>query len=439
MKVVLVSLGCAKNLVDSEIMLGILKSRGFKIVETLEDADAAIVNTCAFIKDAKQEAIDTIFDLLDLKKQGRLKRVIVAGCLPGRYQKELPDLLTEADGFLGPGNIDKIADVIDLSFRKSNNLFISGQKHYLYKNSTPRASLTPKHYAYVKIADGCNNCCSYCIIPQIRGDYQSRPIESIVKEVKLLVSRGVKEINLISQDTTFYGYDIYGCFSLDKLLRKLVKIRGLVWIRVLYTHPLHLNRSVLKVIAAEPKICKYIDLPIQHINDKILRLMHRRVNGGQIKRLIDVIRLLIPKVVLRTSLIVGFPEETEGIFKELYEFIKQTEFERLGVFKYSVEENTKAALFKDQVSERIKQRRYKKIMFLQQTIVKKNQAAFIGKEIDVLIDDVLEKNTACGRSPYDAPEVDGVVYVQGKNLKAGDLIKVKITDSILYDLAGEKI
>ena len=272
MKINLISLGCSKNLVDAEVMLGLLNRAGFSISDELDEADIVIVNTCAFIKEAKEEAIDVILEVLELKKKGRLKKVIVTGCLTQRYQKELPGLLQEVDGFLGPGDLDKIGTLLRSILKDSRRNFFSGKRHFLYKHNTPRISLTPRHYAYVKIADGCNNCCSYCVIPQIRGKYQSRPMESIVSEARLLAAKGVKEINLISQDSSFYGTDIYRRRSLDVLLKKLAGIKALHWIRVLYTHPLHIDRSLLRVIAAEPKICKYIDLPIQHINDTIKAL-----------------------------------------------------------------------------------------------------------------------------------------------------------------------
>ncbi|MBU1045140.1 MAG: 30S ribosomal protein S12 methylthiotransferase RimO [Candidatus Omnitrophica bacterium] len=437
MKVALISLGCSKNLVDSEIMLGFLKKAGFEIKADANGADIAIINTCAFIKEAKQEAIDEIFHLIELKKKKKLRKIIVAGCLPQRYAQDLPELLKEVDGFVGPGSIDKIISVIK---KADNNNFklITAENHYLYKHTTPRQSLTPSHYAYVKIADGCDNRCTYCVIPQIRGAYRSRTIESITAEVKLLVKKGVKEINLISQDSTFYGQDIYQKFSLDLLLKQLVKIKGDFWIRILYSHPLHFNKTLLDTIKAEPKICKYIDLPIQHINDKILKLMGRKVSKQQIKSLIKQIRAKLPDVALRTSLIVGFPQESEANFKELYDFVKTAEFERLGVFAYSQEENTLAAKLKGQIPEKIKQRRLKKIMTLQQEIIIKKHNALIGREIDVLIEEVPEKNLAAGRSQFDAPDVDGLIYVNGENLQPGDMVKVKITDSMVYDLIGDK-
>lgn len=438
MKVVLISLGCSKNLVDSEIMLGFIKKAGFEIKQDPSGADVAVINTCAFINDAKQEAIDAIFALVKLKQKNKLKKIIVAGCLTQRYSQDLPELLKEVDGYICPGNIDKIVDVIKKTFQNQFE-FIAQENHYLYKHTTPRQLLTAGHYAYVKIADGCDNRCSYCVIPQIRGDYRSRTIESIVAEVKALVKKGVKEINLISQDSTFYGQDIYKKFSLGLLLKQLVKIKDLFWIRILYSHPLHFDKALLKIIREESKICKYIDLPIQHINDKILKLMGRKVSKAQINRLIKDIRTALPDVVLRTSLIVGFPQETKADFEELYDFVKLAKFERLGVFAYSREENTAAAGLNGQIAESVKHLRFKKIMSLQQRIVNEKQKTFIGREMDVLIENVLQKGFASGRSQFDAPDVDGLIYVKGKKIKVGDMLKVKITDTMVYDLIGSKI
>ena len=438
MKVALINLGCSKNLVDAEIMLGFLHRAGFTIKQNPAGCDVAIVNTCAFIKDAKEEAIDTVFNMIELKKSGKLKKIIVSGCLPQRYGKELAILMDEVDGFLGSGNIDKIAVTIAKLFHSRKVVNIS-QNYFLYKHNTPRLYLTPKHYAYVKIADGCDNRCSYCVIPQIRGTYRSRRMESIVKEVKDMADRGVKEVNLISQDTTFYGNDIYKKFALDSLLKKLVKIKKLKWIRLLYSHPRHLNVSLLGLIREEPKICKYIDLPIQHINERMLKLMKRKVKASKIKKLIDDIRKIIPDAAIRTTLMVGFPQETNLEFKELYRYAADVKFERLGVFTYSAEEGTTAASLKGQIQERIKNKRREKIMLMQQKIVELKNSEFVGQTMEVLIDKVLNKSLASGRTQYDAPDVDGLVYVKGEDLKVGRLETVRITDNVLYDLTGDKV
>ncbi|MFH1093841.1 MAG: 30S ribosomal protein S12 methylthiotransferase RimO [Candidatus Omnitrophota bacterium] len=438
MKVALINLGCSKNLVDAEIMLGFLRKSGFAIKENPVGCDVAIVNTCAFIKDAKKEAIDTVFKLVNLKKHGKLKKIIVSGCLPQRYGKELASLFEEVDGFLGTGNIDKIAATIGNLF-KNRQVVNIGPNHYLYKHNTPRIYLTPEHYAYVKIADGCDNGCSYCVIPQIRGVFRSRRMESILNEVRNMAERGIKEVNLISQDTTFYGYDIYKKYALEQLLKKLVKIKKLQWIRLLYLHPRHLNVSLLKVIRDEPKICRYIDLPIQHINDRILKSMKRKVKAASIKKLIVDIRRIIPDSVLRTTLIVGFPQETELEFRELYEYAADVKFERLGVFTYSAEENTAAVLLKGQIPQRIKNKRRDKLMRMQQKIVERSNAALVGRKMEVLIENIVGGGMASGRTQYDAPDVDGLVYVKGKDLKVGSMETVLITDNILYDLTGEKV
>ncbi|MBU0634795.1 MAG: 30S ribosomal protein S12 methylthiotransferase RimO [Candidatus Omnitrophica bacterium] len=434
----LLNLGCAKNLVDSEIMLGFLEKEGFRQTHYPERADLAIVNSCAFIQEAKQESIDAIFDLVKLKNKGRLKKIIVAGCLPSRYNVRLSRLLPEVDAFLGPGDIDKICQIIRASL-SGQNLFLAGAGHYLYSPRTPRKMQTPRHYAYVKIADGCNNRCSYCVIPKIRGDYKSRPMESIVKEAVFLAERGVKEINLISQDTTFYGYDCYGDYKLEVLLKKLVKIKKLRWIRILYTHPRHLTKNILDIISREPKICNYIDLPIQHISGNILKLMRRRVTTCFIKRLIDEVRQSIPNVALRSTLIVGFPQEEERDFRELYDFVRKIRFERLGLFKYSQEEDTAAAALVKQVPDKVKESRYRKIMLLQQKISQQINRSFIGKDMEVMIEKSDRHGLALARSRYDAPDIDQLVYVKGRNLKAGDLIGVRISGASSYDLLGERI
>ncbi|MFH1458853.1 MAG: 30S ribosomal protein S12 methylthiotransferase RimO [Candidatus Omnitrophota bacterium] len=438
-KVAMISLGCSKNQVDSEVMLGFLKKAGHKIQENPEQAEVVIVNTCAFIKAAKEEALNTIFSLNQLKKKGKIKKIIVAGCLPERYRNELPELLKEGDGFLGPGSIDKIGEIINKTSDR-DIVYRAKYKNFLNQASTPRVNLTPRHWAFVKIADGCNNYCSYCVIPQIRGKYRSRSITSITGEVKLLVQRGVREINLISQDTTSYGVDLYGKSKLNHLLCKLVKIKNLKWIRIMYAHPVHMNDALLKTIAAEPKICKYIDLPVQHISDKILKLMNRKQTGKQIIELITKIRAIIPEITLRSSLIVGFPQETETDFKQLYNFVNDVKFNHLGCFTYSQEEQTKAQRLKGQIKAKTKKQRYQKIMVLQQKIVNNKNNQLVGQVKEVLIDQILSKDLALGRMASDAPEVDGMVYIRGfknKNLKPGDFQHVRIINSIVYDLVGE--
>jgi len=416
-KIGIVSLGCARNLVDSEIILGRLSKKGFQIVD-IERADIGIINTCSFIKEAKEESLEVINEVIGLKKQGILRKIIVTGCLPQRYQKELVKNFKEIDAFVGRLNLDE-----KLNF-----------SHY---------ALTQKHFAYVKICESCVNKCSYCVIPKIKGRFTSRAIESVVEEVKALDNNDIREINLIGQDTTSFGIDHYGSPKLTELLVKIAKeAKHIKWIRLLYCHPEHFDDALIDLIKKEPKICKYIDLPLQHINDRILKLMNRRINKHQTLELIDKIRRTIPGVAIRTSIIVGFPGETEKDFTELLDFIKTQEFERLGVFKYSREEGTPAYDFKGQVPEKIKQERFDILMSCQQEIATKVNERFLNKKLQVLIDESSEKgeNIYLGRTQFDAPEVDGLVYVHASNkLKAGDLVNVKITGTLEYDLVGQRI
>ncbi len=414
-KVGILSLGCPRNLVDSEIILSRLNLKKFKIVD-IQDAQVAIINTCSFIKEAKEESIDKILDLIELKKQGFLRKIIVAGCLPSRYKLELASRLPEVDAFLGR------QDII-------------GSTH-------PKFSLTPRHYSYVKICEGCLNACSYCIIPKIKGPLKSRTIESILKEVKLLDKGYRREINIIGQDISQYGFDIYGRYRLDTLLGKITKgLKNIKWVRLLYLHPAHITKSLIALIADNPFLCKYIDLPLQHINDQILKIMNRSTTKKEIIGLVDYIRKNIPQVAIRTSFIVGFPGETEEQFQELLDFISQTRFERLGAFIYSREEETLAYKFDNQVPEKIKQERFDRLMSLQQSVATRVCQEAIGQTKEVLIEEICadSTDTYLGRTNHDAPEVDGVVYVKGKGLKIGEIVKVKIKDSLEYDLVGEKI
>ncbi|HOX54384.1 MAG: 30S ribosomal protein S12 methylthiotransferase RimO [Candidatus Omnitrophica bacterium] len=414
-KVGIISLGCPRNLVDSEIILGNLKNQGYQISD-IQDADIAIVNTCCFIKEAKEESIETILELADLKAQGRIKKLIVSGCLPQRYRKELIPHLKEVDAFVGRLSLD--------NFPKE------------------RYNLVPKHFAYLKISEGCNNHCSYCVIPKIKGKFRSRPIEDILKEIRLLDKNKVKEINIIGQDITSYGMDIYKKPSLAKLLKKIVSsTKNVKWIRLLYTYPTNIDDELIELIASNKKICKYLDLPIQHINNRILKLMNRRISKEQIVDLIKRLRIKVPGIAIRTSLIVGFPSETEKEFQELLDFVSITKFERLGVFMYSREEGTPAYNFKNQIPQKVKEERLHKIMSMQQAIAREINSKFLNKEIYVLIDEIGEEpGLFLGRTESDAPEVDGMVYVHSKNkVKPGDLVKVKIKDTYEYDLVGEKI
>ena len=441
-KVGIISLGCPRNLVDSETLLGILKDKGFEISE-LREADIGIVNTCAFIDEAKQESIEMILEVADLKKSGRLSKLVVAGCLPQRYGKKLLETLPEVDGFIGCGDIEKISDLLaNLSPKKAVSE-ISKTPNFIYSHSHPRFAMTPSHYMYVKISEGCKNRCSFCIIPDIKGDYRSRPIESVLAEVEDASRKSrISEINLIGQDTTLYGTDIYGKPKIENLLKRLSAFRGYKrWIRLLYTYPSHIEASLISLFADEESLCKYIDLPVQHISDRILKLMNRQMTKSNIYGLIDKIRKRIPGVTLRSSIIVGFPGETDGEFNELVEFVRDVKFERLGVFTYSREEGTPAYNYKDQISEKIKLERFNTLMALQKGIADSINKSFLGKTIDVLIDEKSEDSTDfyIGRPENDAPEVDGEVFVKGRGLKPGDFVKVKITGTLEYDLIGEQV
>jgi len=377
----MISLGCSKNLVDSEVMLGLLKENGYEITPDEKDADILIVNTCAFIDSAKQESMDTINQLIRSNGK-RSKKIIVAGCLAQRYGKQLEEQLgSKIHALMGAGDFHHILDACEavLNGKRTFNR-VSQTPAYLYDHSTPRLRATPPHFAYVKIAEGCNNCCSYCVIPQVRGRYRSRTEESVVAEVSSLVQSGVREVNLIAQDTTYYGQDLGGGVNLTSLLSKLIYIPDLQWIRILYGHPAHISDELLTLMAEEEKICSYIDLPIQHINHEILMKMGRRTTQSQIRALISKIRSIIPDVTLRTSLIVGFPGETEQQFKELMQFVEEAQFDHLGVFAYSAEEGAKASDMPDQVPESIKEERLDRIAELHELIATEKRQRLIGQQ-----------------------------------------------------------
>lgn len=409
-KIGILSLGCPRNLVDSENIIGRLRQKGHSIVD-MEKADVAIVNTCAFIEEARQESVESILDLVELKKEGRLKKIIVYGCLPQRYRHILKQELPECDAFVG---------------RVSLN------------HSLERFPITPRHYVYLKICEGCINNCSFCIIPKIKGRFSSLDKETLLRQVDMFNRQGVSEINCIGQDITAYGMDLYGSMKLAGILREIAKrMKDVRWLRLLYLYPSRLTDDVLKAIRDEPKICKYIDLPIQHINDRLLKLMHRGTEKRDIIKLIDKIRKTIPEVALRTTVIVGFPSETQKEFKELLSFLQDVRFERLGAFIYSREADTPAYHFKGQIPKKIKMERLNTVMSCQQKISVSVNAGFLGKTLEVLID-AKEKDCYLGRTAYDAPEVDGGVFVKSdRKLEPGDFVSVKITDTLEYDLVGE--
>jgi len=442
----ILSLGCPRNLLDSEIIAGSLKKSGFKIIAAEDDPDICVINTCAFIESAREESVDAIVEAAQLKKEGRIKKLVICGCLTQLYKGKLVKELKEADLLLGTSDIPKIAGLMKgLSSRSRLNdnkrLEVSSRLDYLYDEKSPRLAMTPPHYAYVKISEGCSNFCSYCIISRLRGAFRSRELASVVEEVRRL-SRGgrLKEINLIGQDTTLFGIDRYGRPELPRLLRKICAVKNSVrWIRILYTHPAHYSGELIRTIRGEPKICKYLDIPVQHISDSVLKRMNRQTAKREIEDLIGKLRREIPGVALRTSVIVGFPGETEKDFNELLNFLSRARFERLGAFIYSREEGTKAARFAKQVPERIKKERFDGVMKTQKEISSEINRAYIGKAVDVLIDERVEgeRSKAMGRTERDAPEIDGAVYVSGRNLKVGEFCRVKITGAMEYDLVGE--
>lgn len=440
-KVSIISLGCPRNQLDSEIIAGSLKKGGFAIVDPSEDADVCVINTCAFVQSAREESVEKILEAARLKKEGRIKRLVVCGCLPQLYKEKLASELVEADLIVGTSDFPGLPALLKTIDKPKARSVISSNPDYLYDERSSRITFTPPHYSYLKISEGCSNFCSYCIISRLRGSFRSRSIKSVIAEVKSLSKSGrLKEINIIGQDTTLFGIDRYGKIMLSGLLRDICALKNSVrWIRILYTHPAHYSDELISTLRDEEKICKYLDLPIQHISDKILKKMNRRVTRKDIVSLIKKLKANIPGLVLRTSIIAGFPGETEKDFKELLGFLRNTRFERLGAFIYSREEGTRASRFENQVPEKIKKERFDELMKLQQKISADINRSFIGRTVDVLIDEKLSANEFMGRTRWDAPEIDGVVYVSGKNIKIGEICKVKIKDTLEYDLAGNKI
>jgi len=438
-KVYLKSLGCPKNLVDSEVIAGYIRERGYSFTTLKEKADIIIVNTCAFIKDATQEAIDTIFELKELKKEGRCKKLVVAGCLPQRYGKQLIPELQEVDLFVGVGEFHRIGELLEEERAKNSSpsLHISTSS-FLLDHTTPRILATPPYTAYLKIAEGCSHRCSFCTIPKIKGPYKSRAPESIITEVKNLAIQGVKEINLIAQDTTFYGKDLNNKTDLVYLLKKLSQLKGIEWIRVLYCHPDHLSSDLINIIREEEKICNYIDLPLQHISDRILKKMGRAKDSKAIRKLITKLRRDIPNLFLRTTFMVGFPGETEEDFKLLMDFVKEIKFEHLGAFRYSNEEGTRSYRFKRKVPDEVIEERYQILMSTQSSISLKNNQRLIGSQQRVLIEG-FNKETSIffGRTPFQAPDIDGIVYIKKGKAAIGEMVEVKITNASEYDLFAE--
>jgi ribosomal protein S12 methylthiotransferase len=438
-KVSLVSLGCPKNLVDAEVMLGYLSKEQYEVTTDEMQADIIVVNTCSFIKEAKQESIDTILDLADRKHDARCKLLIVTGCLPQRYQEELVKELPEVDIFIGTGDYPRIAEILAEKKTTSEQLCYTGDPNFVYNDEVPRLQSSPHYTAYLKIAEGCSNNCAYCVIPSLRGALRSRPLATLLAEARQLVAGGVKELNLIAQDITAYGRDLPEQPTLEGLIEELAKMEGLKWIRLLYAYPDGVRDSLISLIKNEPKVCKYLDLPIQHISDPILKRMGRRSSEDETRSLIAKLRSEIPDIAIRTSLIVGFPGETNEDFKKLLQFVEETGFDRLGVFCYSREEGTPAAEMPDQVSERIKRERHKKLMRTQARVSFKHNRALVDSVDDVLVEGYSEETELLlkGRSSRQAPDVDGLVYITAGNANVGDIVRLRITDSSDYDLIGE--
>lgn len=438
MKILFVSLGCDKNLVDTENMLGILKNKGFEFTDDEWEADIIAINTCCFIGDAKQESINTILEMAEHKKDARCKVLVVAGCLAHRYQDEIIKEIPEVDAFVGTSSYDKIADMINSVLEEKGISNFVEDANRMPMVEADRIVTTPGYYEYLKIAEGCDKHCTYCVIPKVRGSFRSFPIEYLVNQTKKLVEGGVKEIILVAQETTLYGVDLYGKKSLPKLLHNLGLIEGLEWIRILYCYPEEINDELIEAIKNEPKVCHYLDMPIQHASDNILKRMGRRTTKQELTDIVAKLRREIPDIALRTTLITGFPGETDVDHEEVMQFIDECEFDRLGVFTYSREEDTVAAQMPDQIDEEIKEKYRDELMQLQQEISADRSAAMIGRIVRVMIEGFIpEDNTYVGRSYKDAPNVDGLVFVEcDRELMSGDFIDVKITGSTEYDLIG---
>ncbi len=439
-KVNLTNLGCPKNEVDGESMASLLGEKGYQMTEEKEAADILILNTCGFIDSAKEESINEIFNLIYLKNKDKGKRIIVSGCLAQRYPEELWENIPEIDGLLGVGDIFKISKLCSSVLVGKRLSMVSFPENNNGKANVKR-KVQNRPYAYIKIADGCDNHCSYCAIPGIRGKFRSKRIEDILKEARQLVDCGIKEINLVAQDTTLYGTDIYGERKLPQLLLLLSEIPKLEWIRLLYTHPAHFSDELIEQVASNPKACKYVDLPLQHISDEILAQMNRKVKRRDVEQLVSKLREKIPDLTLRTSFIVGFPGERKKHFEELVEFVERTRFDKLGAFPYSREEETPAYSFKGQLSSKLKHQRLDQLMLTQQKIVFEENKSKIGKTLTVLIDAKSKESNGyfLGRSQAEAPEVDEVILVKGNGLKIGEFVRVKIIDYHDYDLVAKVV
>lgn len=438
-KIGFVSLGCDKNTVDTEKILHLLMSNGHEIVTDESLADIIIINTCAFIKDAKEESINTIIEMGHYKEEGNCKFIITCGCLGERYKEDLLKLMPEVDAICGVHAYEKINDVIDR--------LLNGEKDIIEICASPIDTITSRvitttgHYEYLKIAEGCNNHCTYCAIPLIRGKYKSRPYEDIIEEAKKLAKDGVKELIIVAQETTCYGIDLYGKYRLHELISDICKIEELKWIRLLYCYPENITDELIDVIAKEDKVCKYIDMPIQHLNDKILKTMGRNTNQKEVLSKIDKLREKIPNIIIRSTLIVGFPGETKAEFDDLRQAVKNVKIDRLGVFDYSKEEGTPAEKLKGQVRSDVKLKRKDEIMGIAECIVNEKSLNYVGKTFEVIVDGFInEDDIYCGRTYMDSPNIDGIVFFKSeKKLMAGDFVYVKIDESLGYDLCGKEV
>ena len=440
MNILFVSLGCDKNLVDSEVMLGMLKERGYTFTDDQTQADAAVVNTCCFINDAKEESIQTILELAELKKTGQLKALVVAGCLAQRYQEEIQKEIEEVDAIIGTTALEKVVETLD------EVLAGKGENHLEALDKAPlggkeRVLTTGGYFSYLKIAEGCNKHCTYCIIPKVRGEYRSVPMELLLDEARQLAGKGIKELILVAQETTLYGMDLYGEKKLPELLDRLCEIEGLIWIRIMYCYPEEITQELIDVMKRQTKICHYLDIPIQSGTDRILKLMGRRTDTAQIEALVDHLREEIPDICIRTTFITGFPTETEEDFTETMDFINRMEFDRLGAFTYSPEEGTPAAVMDGQVEEEIKLRRQQEMMELQQEFAFEAAENMKGRELTVMIEGKLaEEDVYVARTYKDAPSVDGYLFVDTDwSLMSGDFVRVRVTGANEYDLIGEII
>ncbi len=443
LKVGLVSLGCSKNLVDSENMLGYIQQK-YEITANPEDADVIIVNTCAFIETAKEESITTILQMLQHKTQN-CRALIVTGCMAQRYAEELHNEIPEIDALVGVNDWEGILDVIERTVQNHPELqgkIYKSSNMALYNSCTPRILTTPKHFAYVKIAEGCDNACSYCVIPSIRGGYRSRTMEDICAEAQKLATQGVRELVLIAQDVTYYGKDLYGSLMLPELLRRLNAIEGIKWIRLMYLYPYSFTDELIATIAELPKVLKYIDIPLQHISDNVLAQMNRPDTKEQITRLLEKIRRAVPEVCIRTTFIVGFPGETDSDFEQLCEFVEEYKFDNVGVFSYSQEEDTVAGEMSEQIEEDVKQERYHELMSLQAKISEENNLAMEGRVLEVVVEAVSteDTDTVVARSYREAPEIDGTIFVENATgLQVGDFLQVEIVQGFTYELLAEPV